>query len=104
MELMAEYPDNHFDLAIVDPPYGIDADKKNNGKNSDTHEKTSLARINTYKKTEKGHDHSWPFLFRKPVTRILLGVFTLVWGNINRFGITDTLAITTEATAKQSAK
>ena len=23
MELMAEYPDNHFDLAIVDPPYGI---------------------------------------------------------------------------------
>ena len=22
MELMAEYPDNHFDLAIVDPPYG----------------------------------------------------------------------------------
>ena len=28
MELMAKYPDNHFDLAIVDPPYGIDADKK----------------------------------------------------------------------------
>jgi site-specific DNA-methyltransferase (adenine-specific) len=23
MALMAEYPDNHFDLAIVDPPYGI---------------------------------------------------------------------------------
>lgn len=23
MDLMAEYPDNHFDLAIVDPPYGI---------------------------------------------------------------------------------
>jgi len=22
MELMARYPDNHFDLAIVDPPYG----------------------------------------------------------------------------------
>lgn len=25
MELMKQYPDNHFDLAIVDPPYGIDA-------------------------------------------------------------------------------
>lgn len=25
MELMAEFEDNHFDLAIVDPPYGIDA-------------------------------------------------------------------------------
>ena len=23
MEVMARYPDNHFDLAIVDPPYGI---------------------------------------------------------------------------------
>jgi site-specific DNA-methyltransferase (adenine-specific) len=23
MELMKRYPDNHFDLAIVDPPYGI---------------------------------------------------------------------------------
>ena len=30
MELMARYPDNHFDLAIVDPPYGINADEKNN--------------------------------------------------------------------------
>ena len=25
MELMARYEDNHFDLAIVDPPYGINA-------------------------------------------------------------------------------
>jgi site-specific DNA-methyltransferase (adenine-specific) len=24
MEFMARYPDNYFDLAIVDPPYGID--------------------------------------------------------------------------------
>ena len=27
MELMARYEDNHFDLAIVDPPYGIDINK-----------------------------------------------------------------------------
>ena len=26
MQLMARYEDNHFDLAIVDPPYGIGAD------------------------------------------------------------------------------
>lgn len=51
MLLMARYPDNYFDLAIVDPPYGINADIKNNGKNSNRHEKTSLAKINTYKKT-----------------------------------------------------
>lgn len=29
MLLMARYPDNYFDIAIVDPPYGIDADVKN---------------------------------------------------------------------------
>jgi len=29
MALMARYPDGYFDLAIVDPPYGIDADVKN---------------------------------------------------------------------------
>ena len=27
MALMARYPDDHFDLAIVDPPYGIGANK-----------------------------------------------------------------------------
>ena len=35
MELMARYPDNYFELAIVDPPYGIGAEnhagKKENG-------------------------------------------------------------------------
>jgi len=31
MELMARYPDNHFELAIVDPPYGIDVTKMNMG-------------------------------------------------------------------------
>ena len=29
MELMAKYEDNHFDLAIVDPPYGLDFSKYN---------------------------------------------------------------------------
>ena len=28
MELMSRYEDNHFDLAIVDPPYGIGANKE----------------------------------------------------------------------------
>jgi len=34
MELMARYPDNYFDLAIVDPPYGIDASRMTMGKGS----------------------------------------------------------------------
>ena len=29
MDLMARYPDNYFDLAIIDPPYGIDIQKMN---------------------------------------------------------------------------
>ena len=35
MELMARYPDNYFELAIVDPPYGIgiDGQKKSINKN-----------------------------------------------------------------------
>ena len=35
MELMSRYKDNHFDLAIVDPPYGINVTKMTlgNGKN-----------------------------------------------------------------------
>jgi site-specific DNA-methyltransferase (adenine-specific) len=33
MELMARYPDNYFDLAIVDPPYGIGEDgRKSKGR------------------------------------------------------------------------
>jgi site-specific DNA-methyltransferase (adenine-specific) len=38
MELMARYEDNHFDLAIVDPPYGIGVTKNkrlNNNSNAE---------------------------------------------------------------------
>lgn len=31
MQLMSRYKDNYFDLAIVDPPYGIDVTKMNMG-------------------------------------------------------------------------
>ena len=30
MELMARYPDKYFDLAIVDPPYGINESGQTN--------------------------------------------------------------------------
>jgi site-specific DNA-methyltransferase (adenine-specific) len=33
MELMARYPDNYFDLAIVDPPYGLMDKLVNGGRN-----------------------------------------------------------------------
>lgn len=88
MELMKRYPDNYFDLAIVDPPYGINADNKNNGKNSDRHEKTSKAKINTYKKTnwdsDTPNEDYFKELFRVSKKQIIWGAnyFGLVGGMI----------------------
>jgi site-specific DNA-methyltransferase (adenine-specific) len=80
---MKTKPDKYYDLAIVDPPYGIDADNKNNGKNSDRHEKTSKAKINTYKKTnwdnEIPTDEYFEQLFRVSKKQI-------IWG-ANYFGL-----------------
>ncbi len=53
MELMKRYPDNHFDLAIVDPPYGIDVNKMNLG---DSNKK----RKKEYKKDGKQWDNQIP--------------------------------------------
>jgi site-specific DNA-methyltransferase (adenine-specific) len=44
MELMARYPDNYFDLAIVDPPYGINIQKMNYTQNT----KGGIAKRNDY--------------------------------------------------------
>lgn len=83
IEFMKTKPDKYYDLAIVDPPYGIDADNKNNGKNSDRHEKTSKAKINTYKKTnwdnEIPTDEYFEQLFRVSKKQI-------IWG-ANYFGL-----------------
>ncbi len=53
MELMARYPDKYFDLAIVDPPYGlgIDGQKKSVNKNP---------KHNRKKHENKGWDNSIP--------------------------------------------
>jgi site-specific DNA-methyltransferase (adenine-specific) len=37
MELMARYPDNHFELAIVDPPYGINVNNNMGRRKGDKH-------------------------------------------------------------------
>lgn len=49
MDVMREFPDKHFDLAIVDPPYGIGVDGKNLIANpSDAANKAILAREHTW--------------------------------------------------------
>ena len=39
MELMARYEDNYFDLAIVDPPYGIGDFRQHQHSNNSIHKK-----------------------------------------------------------------
>ena len=54
MALMARYPDNYFDLAIVDPPYGIGMDNSN--------KRTKPSRPNSYTDKYKDfryHDANW---------------------------------------------
>ena len=46
MEVMKQYPDNYFELAIVDPPYGIGADKAQNN--------AAQSRINANGKSKAG--------------------------------------------------
>lgn len=44
MEAMKQFPDGFFDLAVVDPPYGISADKFNNGAGAKDHASGSTAK------------------------------------------------------------
>ena len=50
MDLMREFPDKHFDLAIVDPPYGIGAGATN-FKNGTSKSAKGYYRINDWDKT-----------------------------------------------------
>jgi len=44
MLMMARYPDNYFELSIVDPPYGINADRKNSIKDLKTKKSAKLSK------------------------------------------------------------
>jgi site-specific DNA-methyltransferase (adenine-specific) len=52
MELMARYPDKYFDLAVVDPPYGIGEDGASN------HSRGNIAKPTLY--TPKNWDNEPP--------------------------------------------
>ena len=76
MQLMARYPDKYFDLAIVDPPYGIDVDNR-----EDHGKKRSLKSASKSKDyAKKGWDTEVPNkeyfkeLFRVSKNQIIWGV------------------------------
>ena len=68
MELMSRYEDNHFDLAIVDPPYGIDITKMDlgNGKNK------------KYKKGKKWDNETPNLEYFKELQRVSKN--QIIWG------------------------
>jgi site-specific DNA-methyltransferase (adenine-specific) len=51
MEVMKNYEDNYFDLAVVDPPYGIDEDGMK--------KRTSPSRPNSYDNYKKHKKKNW---------------------------------------------
>jgi site-specific DNA-methyltransferase (adenine-specific) len=65
MALMSRYPDNHFDLAIVDPPYGIGMDGGSIGKGK------KLNKKNWDNETPK--DEYFTELFRVSKNQIIWG-------------------------------
>jgi site-specific DNA-methyltransferase (adenine-specific) len=71
MALMARYPDNYFDLAIVDPPYGIGEDGAKN------HSRGKATRPTMY--TAKDWDSSAPSAeYFKELNRVCKNV--VIWG------------------------
>ena len=68
MELMARYEDNYFDLAIVDPPYGIGASK---GVGLHSRKKFQKAKKEWDSETPK--QEYWDELFRVSKNQIVCG-------------------------------
>ena len=68
MELMARYEDNYFDLAIVDPPYGIDVTKMTLGNG-----KKKINRGTTDWDSETPNKEYYNELFRVSKNQIIWG-------------------------------
>jgi len=91
MELMARYPDNYFDLAIVDPPYGIDLANMNMGIGN--RPKTSKEKNRKWKAknwdTSIPSDEYFKELFRVSKNQIIWGGNYFNLGICNKFIIWD---------------
>jgi site-specific DNA-methyltransferase (adenine-specific) len=91
MQLMARYPDKYFDLAIVDPPYGIDLANMNMGMGNT--KKASKAKNRKWK--PKNWDNKIPSddyfneLFRVSKNQIIWGGNYFNLGICNKFIIWD---------------
>jgi site-specific DNA-methyltransferase (adenine-specific) len=71
MELMSRYPDNYFDLAIVDPPYGVQYARGKNGYGNTTKNLPKLTDVDWDKSTPTVE--YWQELFRVSKNQIVWG-------------------------------
>ena len=79
MKVMARYPDKYFDLAVVDPPYGLGTRTVDGGSKKNTQTKfISDLRSKKWDNQIPSSDY-WKELFRVSVNQI-------VWG-VNYFGL-----------------
>ena len=76
MQLMAQYPDKHFDLAIVDPPYGIKRFEKPSGTTRFKSSKMMQEEGLTW--DIKPTDEYWNELFRVSKNQIVFGANNFV--------------------------
>ena len=81
MKVMARYPDNHFDLAICDPPYGIDAGKRRGDTGKNKHIKQNDYKYGDWDKKAPSDEY---FIELKRVSKN-----QIIWGG-NYFGLPAT--------------
>lgn len=76
LELMKLYPDKYFDLAVVDPPYGINADVKNSTNKKQSKKSASNSKNYGYQKWDADVPTKEYFieLFRVSKEQIIWGV------------------------------
>ena len=74
MEIMAQYPDKHFDLAVVDPPYGIGVNM-NQGRRAGDHIKHDRKKWDTSEPKES----YWLELCRVAKNKIIWGANNFPW-------------------------
>jgi site-specific DNA-methyltransferase (adenine-specific) len=72
MELMKRYPDNYFDLAIVDPPYGIDSKISTTSKLNKGNKFAQLYNEKRWDKFRPENDY-WNQLLRVSKNQIVCG-------------------------------
>jgi site-specific DNA-methyltransferase (adenine-specific) len=89
MELMARYPDGWFDLAIVDPPYGIERFKNvtTTPSNKDVHAKR-FQKMESVNNTKPTQDY-WNELFRVSKNQIVFGANNFIMPPSEYFLIWD---------------